>query len=146
VGIVRYYNSQNGRYVVALEGTDELKSVKASNLLQHVNVRVNSIEGRPELNGKTGTVKTWNPRTERYDIYVMALERVVSLKPENVILDAGTVGRVTGLTSKQELNGRWSTIKEWIRETMYTSRQTRLFVSRQRLSECNEKETAQQAS
>jgi hypothetical protein len=98
-----------------------------------------SSTGRP-------TVKTWNPRTERYDIYVMALERVVSLKPENVILDAGTVGRVTGLTSKQELNGRWSTIKEWIRETMYNSRQTRLFVSRQRLSECNEKETAQQAS
>jgi hypothetical protein len=117
VGVVKHYNPQNGRYVVALEDTDETMSVKASNLLQHVHVRVHGIESKPELNGKTGTVMAWNPRAERYNIYVMALERVVSLKPGNVILDAGTVGQLTGLTSKPELNGRWGTIKEWIRAT-----------------------------
>ena len=117
LGTVQQYNPQNGRYVVVLEDTDETMSVKASNLLQHVHVRVHGIESKPELNGKTGTIMAWNPRTERYNIYVMALEKVVSLKPGNVILDKGTVGSITGLSSKPELNGKWGTIKEWIRDT-----------------------------
>jgi DnaJ family protein B protein 4 len=117
LGVVKQYDPQNGRYVVVLEDSDETMSVKASNLLQHVHVRLHGIESQPQLNGKTGTVMAWNPRTERYNIYVMALEKVVSLKPGNVILDTGTVGQVTGLTSKPELNGRWGTIKAWIRET-----------------------------
>jgi len=117
MGVVQQYNPQNGRYVVVLEDTDETMSVKASNLLQHVHVRVHGLRSKPDLNGKTGTVMAWNPRTERYNIYVMALEKVVSLKPANVILDNGTVGSITGLTTKPELNGKWGTIKEWIRDT-----------------------------
>lgn len=97
MGVVQQYNPQNGRYVVVLEDTDETMSVKASNLLQHVHVRVHGIESKPELNGKTGAIVAWNPRTERYNIYVMALEKVVSLKPANVILDDGTVEASPGL-------------------------------------------------
>ena len=47
----------------------------------------------------------------------MALKKVVSLKPGNVILEAGTVAQLTGLTSRPELNGKWGTVKEWIRES-----------------------------
>jgi len=115
-GVVQRYNPTNGRYYVQLEDSDETMSVKPSNLLQHVHVKIHGLEAKPELNGKTGTVLAWNSHTERYNIYVIAISKVVSLKPANVVLDNGTVGQVVGL-SKADLNGKWGTIKEWIRES-----------------------------
>lgn len=116
-GIIRQYDRSKGRYIVMLEDSEETMSVKASNLLQHVHVRIHDIKGQPELNGKTGTILTWIPNKERYNIHVSALKKVFSLKPANVVLDKGTVGQITGLQSKPELNGKFGTIKEWIRES-----------------------------
>jgi len=116
-GKISSYNAVTGRYVVELEDTDETMSVKASNLLQHVHVRVHGLQSKPELNGKMGTVITWNTATGRYNIYVMAVKHVVSLKPTNVILEEGTVGQITALNSKPELNGKWGTIKGWNKES-----------------------------
>jgi len=115
-GVIKEYLPESGRYVVELEDSDDTMSVKPTNLLQHVHVRIHDIESRPELNGKTGTILTWLPDKERYNIYVVALKIVVSLKPGNVVLDTGTVAQITGVQSKPELNGRWGTIKEWIRD------------------------------
>lgn len=114
-GVVLQYNPQNGRYVV-LEDTDETMSVKPSNLLQHVKVRLYGIESKPEFNGKTGTIIAWSQQKERYSIYVSSLRKPVSLRPTNVVLNNGTVGMIQGLQSKPELNGKWGTIKEWIRD------------------------------
>mmetsp|Transcript_9200 Transcript_9200/g.11525 ORF Transcript_9200/g.11525 Transcript_9200/m.11525 type:complete len:245 (+) Transcript_9200:2-736(+) len=116
-GIIQQYDQRKGRYVVVLEDSEETMSVKASNLLQHVHVRIHDIKGQPELNGKTGTILTWIPSKERYNVYVSALKRTVSLKPANVVFDNGVVGQITGLQSKPELNGKFGTVKEWIRET-----------------------------
>jgi curved DNA-binding protein CbpA len=114
-GVIQQYNQQNGRYLVQLEDSDEVMAVKPANLLQHVHVRIYGLEAKPELNGKTGTIIAWNPNSERYSIYVMAVSKAVSLKPQNVILDEGTVGQIFGLLSKPDLNGKWGTIKEWDR-------------------------------
>lgn len=116
-GTIQKYIRASGRYVVQLEDSEETLSVKASNLLQHVHVRVNGIGSRPELNGKTGTVIALNPTSERYNIYVMSVEQTMSLKPGNIVFDKGTVGQITGLESKPELNGKWGTIIDWIRDT-----------------------------
>lgn len=116
-GVVKSYNPQNGRYIIVLEESDETMSVKASNLLQHVHVKIHDVKSQPELNGKTGTIVTWVDSKERYNIHVFALKKVVSLRPGNVILENGTVGQIVGLTSKPELNGKWGTIKEWIKES-----------------------------
>jgi|EP01083_Nonionella_stella_P008164 curved DNA-binding protein CbpA len=116
-GIIKQYNRQTGRYEVALEDSGESISVKASNLLQHVHVRIHDIKGQPELNGKTGTILTWIPSKERYNIYVSVLKKTVCLKPANVVLDNGTVGQITGLQAKPELNGKFGTIKEWVRDS-----------------------------
>jgi hypothetical protein len=116
-GIIKQYNPSNGRYIVVLEDTDETMSVKACNLLQHVHVRIHDVKSQPELNGKTGTILTWIPNKERYNIHVSALKKVVSLRPANVVLDVGTVGYISGLQSKPELNGKWGTVKDWIRES-----------------------------
>jgi len=111
-GVIQSYTSQTGRYVVLLEDSDETMAVKPSNLLQHVHVHLHGLASKPELNGKRGTIIAWNPNTQRYSIYVMDAAKAVSLKPNNVILENGTVGQIFGLLSKPELNGQWGTIKE----------------------------------
>lgn len=90
--------------------------MKPENLLQHVHVTIHDIVSQPELNGKRGTVITWFPSTERYNIYVASMKKVVSLKPGNVVLEDGIVARVNGLESRPELNGTWGTINEWARD------------------------------
>ncbi len=116
-GEIQEFDPSTGRYVVVLEDSEETMSVKPANLLQHVHVRLHGIESQQDLNGKTGTILAWNASKERYNVYVVALSKVVSVKPGNVILDKDTVGQIIGLVSKPELNGKWGTIKEWIRDS-----------------------------
>lgn len=116
-GTIRQYIPSTGRYVVELEDSDETMSVKASNIQQHVHMKVRGVASKPELNGKTGTVIAFNSHSERYNIYIMALKEVISLKPANVVMENGTVGQVAGLSSKPELNGKWGTVKAWIADT-----------------------------
>lgn len=115
-GVVKKYVPLSKRYVIELEDSEETMSVKPENLLQHVHVTVHDILSQPELNGKTGTVITWCPTKGRYNIYVAALKKVFSLKPGNVVLETGVVARVNGL-SRPELNGKWGTIKDWIKDS-----------------------------
>mmetsp|Transcript_8328 Transcript_8328/g.17271 ORF Transcript_8328/g.17271 Transcript_8328/m.17271 type:complete len:351 (+) Transcript_8328:59-1111(+) len=110
-GEVLQYDPSTGRYVVQLEDTDETLKVKPSNLLQHVHVKVHGLESRTDLNGEQATILAWDDGKERYNIYVMKVSKCISLKPSNIVLDNGAVGRITGLQSKPELNGKWGTIK-----------------------------------
>ena len=116
-GVIQRFNLSTDRYVVNLEDSEQPMSLKAANLLQHVHVKIHDITSQPELNGQTGTILTWLSSKERYNIHVSNLKKVVSLKPANVVLSTGTVGQICGLRSKPELNGKWGTIKDWIRES-----------------------------
>lgn len=116
-GEVAEYDEQAGRYVVFIEDSDEYLRVKPSNLLQHVHIRLHGIESQPALNGKRGTIVAWSEANARYNIHVMDIGKIVSLKPSNVILENGTVGMIVGLQSKPELNGRYGTIKDFNRST-----------------------------
>ncbi|KAL7541886.1 hypothetical protein ACHAXR_011333 [Thalassiosira sp. AJA248-18] len=115
-GVVKKFVPQSKRYVVELEDSQETMSVKPENMLQHVHVTLHDIQSQPELNGKMGTVITWCPTKGRYNIYVASVKKVVSLKPGNVVLETGIVARVYGL-SRPELNGKWGTIKDWIKDS-----------------------------
>lgn len=116
-GEVIGYDPAAGRYTIVLEDTEEQLRVKASNLLQHVHVHLNNLQSQPSLNGKKGTIIAWNEHKHRYSIYVMDTGKAVSLKPTNVILEDGTVGQIHGLNSKPELNGKFGTIKKYIRDS-----------------------------
>ena len=112
-GEVSEYDETAGRYLVFIEDSDEYLRVKPSNLLQHVHVRLHGIESQPELNGRRGTIVAWSDHKERYNIHVMDIGKIVSLKPGNVVLENGTVGRISGLQSKPALNGKYGTIKDF---------------------------------
>lgn len=112
-GEVQQYDPRSDRYVVVLEDTNEAMSVKPSNLLQHVHVKLHDLESRPDLNGQRGTILAWNASTERYNVYVIPLSKVIGMRSSNIVLDNDTVAQITGLVSKPELNGKWGTIKKW---------------------------------
>jgi len=114
-GVIRQYISSTKRYMIQIEDSQDTMSVKALNLLQHVGVRIHNITSQTELNGKSGTIMAWSDANQRYNIYVKALAKVISLKIDNCILDKGTVVQIVG-TSRDELNGKWGTITEWIRD------------------------------
>jgi hypothetical protein len=112
-GKVEQYDPKSGRYIVVLEDTDETMKVKPSNLLQHVHVKLHGLESKPEWNGEKATIIAWDQKNERYNVYVMGLSKAMGLLPLNVILEDGTVGMITGLQSKPELNGKFGTIKKF---------------------------------
>jgi hypothetical protein len=112
-GEVQQFDPSSGRYIVVLEDTEETMSVKPANLLQHVHIKLHGLESKPEWNGERGTIIAWDEDKERYNLYIMALSKAMSLKPSNVVLENGTVGKITGLQSKPELNGKWGTIKSF---------------------------------
>eukprot|EP00980_Cylindrotheca_fusiformis_P028375 scaffold22596_cov131-Cylindrotheca_fusiformis.AAC.4 len=112
-GKVEQYDASSGRYIVVLEDTDETMKVKPSNLLQHVHVKLYGLESKPEWNGQKATIIAWDANKERYNVYVMGLSKAMGLKPSNVVLEDGTVGMITGLQSKPELNGKFGTIKNF---------------------------------
>lgn len=114
-GTIVQYSSETKRYFVELENSEETLSVKPENIMQHVHVRIHGLQSQPDLNGQTGL--TWiSHNKERYNIYIKSLDKIVSLKPENVVLEVGTVARVTGVESRPELNGKWGTITKWIED------------------------------
>lgn len=116
-GEVQSYDPSSGRYVVVIEDTDESMKVKPSNLLQHVHIKLHGLASKPEWNGQKGTIIAWDQNNERYNVYVMGLSRAMALKPANVILESGTVGMITGLMSKPELNGKFGTIKQFNKDS-----------------------------
>jgi len=115
-GVIIQYSSATQRYLVELGETGETLSVKPENILQQIHVKIHGIISQPNLNGCTGLV--WYTENKyRYSIYIASLEKFASIKPENVMLEKGTVARVWGLEHRQELNGKWGTIKNWIEES-----------------------------
>lgn len=116
-GEVKQYDPSSGRYIVVLEDSEETMKVKPSNLLQHVHIKLHGLESKPEWNGERGTIIAWDQKNERYNVYMMGLSRAMSLKASNLILDNGTVGMITGLQSKPELNGKYGTIKGFKKES-----------------------------
>mmetsp|Transcript_12376 Transcript_12376/g.28597 ORF Transcript_12376/g.28597 Transcript_12376/m.28597 type:complete len:294 (+) Transcript_12376:268-1149(+) len=116
-GEVTGYDPSTGRYVVQFEDTEDTLKVKPSNLLQHVHGKVFGLEGKVELNNEKVTIIAWDETQERYNVYVMKLRKCYSVRPSNIVLDSGSVGRITGLQSKPELNGKYGTINSFDNNT-----------------------------
>ena len=68
-------------------------------------VEIVGLQGRPELNGRVGTVEGWEPSTSRYEVHVAPRHDRVHVRPRNVILPAGSRATITGLVAAPEHNG-----------------------------------------
>jgi hypothetical protein len=69
-------------------------ALKATNLLAKAGtvVRVVGVTGAPELNGRQGTVKTFDEAKGRYKVLVVGESRPKMLKPDNCRLMPGPDG------------------------------------------------------
>jgi len=103
-GQVVEYDASTDRYVVAV-GEDEALRIKFDNLVQTKEVEVTGMQNRPELNGKLATIVGYDEEKNRYHADIMGTGRA-SLQLSNLILSAGTRGKVTGLTS--ESGSKWN--------------------------------------
>jgi hypothetical protein len=116
-GEILDYDTSSGRYTVSVEASEEMIRVKPDNIFQLAHVNLVGTESQPTLNGERGTIVAWDALKDRYIVYVTTLSKIVSLKPTNVILENGTVAKITGLHTRPELNDRFGTIKAWIRDS-----------------------------
>ena len=116
-GVIRDYNDSNGRYVVQLEDSEQTIGLKPANILQDAKCRIQGLAQSPEFNNADGRIIGWSAQNERYNVYLPSKNRVVSLRPSNVILKDNTVAKVVGLVSKPELNDKFGTIKAWNSES-----------------------------
>eukprot|EP00906_Rhabdomonas_costata_P010656 RCo014992 len=114
-GHVVGFDSSSGRYTVQLQGNNEgmgepiTIAVRPQNLTQVVSVEISGLSGSPELNGQWGTLAGFDDQKERYMVQLRG-GKVVSLRPENVILPAHTPVMITGLSGAEQHNGKWATI------------------------------------
>mmetsp|Transcript_2672 Transcript_2672/g.3815 ORF Transcript_2672/g.3815 Transcript_2672/m.3815 type:complete len:233 (+) Transcript_2672:2-700(+) len=110
-GQITQYDPSRQRYVVQLDGDDQVLSLKIENLQQIVdNVQITGLQSKPELNGGTGKVFGYNAAKHRVSVHVG--HQSVSVGAANVILPVGTVVQILNLSSGAKYNGRWGTISE----------------------------------
>jgi hypothetical protein len=121
-GQVQGYDTLSGLYSVIVDNDNVTKEqltltgVQPSDLLQHVRVRVR-LPSQPNLNGLSGIITAWNEDEQDYDIDVVTdlsigdVPLSLKLDSASIVLDYGTVGRITGMTGQQSgLNGTYGTI------------------------------------
>ena len=101
---VESYDAAAGRYTVTLDDGDALK-IKFDNLLQLAKCEVTGMQNRAELNGQTATIAGYDAGKQRFHADIQGVGRA-SLLLSNLILPAGTRGRVFGLTS--EAGSKWN--------------------------------------
>ena len=103
-GKVDEYDPTSDRYVVNLADGEVLR-IKLDNLVQQVTAQVVGMQNRAELNGQKATIAGYDAERDRYHADIAGIGRA-SLQLTNLILPAGTRGRVHGLTS--DSGSKWN--------------------------------------
>lgn len=114
-GKVAEYDGGSGRYVVELDDGETLR-IKHENLLQRASVEVTGMQSQTGMqhNGRQGDIEGFDESSGRY--HVRLATQVVALQPANVILPKGARGRVVGLNSGAQYNGRVGKVLDFDRE------------------------------
>eukprot|EP00913_Durusdinium_trenchii_P007348 g6907.t1 len=109
------WDDSKGRYEVEVDAGDTTLSLKPQNITQTCSVRIVGIESKPELNGKSGQLLSFDKGQNRYTVRLNEKleggKDVLGLQPSNVILPKGTRVVVANL-GKEEFNGQMAQINE----------------------------------
>eukprot|EP00425_Heterocapsa_triquetra_P022488 CAMPEP_0195154266 /NCGR_PEP_ID=MMETSP0448-20130528/183565_1 /TAXON_ID=66468 /ORGANISM="Heterocapsa triquestra, Strain CCMP 448" /LENGTH=519 /DNA_ID=CAMNT_0040193039 /DNA_START=93 /DNA_END=1653 /DNA_ORIENTATION=+ len=104
------FDEQRGRYDVQLEKeAATVLALRPQSLTQQTSVEVAGLGNKPELNGKTGEVYSYDEAAGRYLVLLQNPPTAVSLRRGNCLLRPGTPVVLEGL-SKQRLNGQMAQI------------------------------------
>lgn len=106
VGHVSEYDEVKQRYVVSLADGASI-AVKPTNVRQVLSDARVVGTSKAELNGKVAASATFDESSGRYQCEGLQPDgRVLSLKPENLVLPAECRVVIGGVSSRPELNGR----------------------------------------
>lgn len=103
-GKVVGWDAARERYEVELDDGNIL-SLRPQHVLQLCEVEVTGLESKPELNGCTGRVESFDEGKGRYVVRLLLRDSKIGLLPGNTILRVGTQVRTQGL-STERFNGQ----------------------------------------
>merc|ERR1719152_92769 len=113
-GRVESYDDARGRYMVQVDGEETTLALRPANLEQLVTgTKVTGVTSDVSLNGKSGTVVGWDSEKERYSVRLSSLPRALSLRPECVVLPAGTCVTIRDVQAKPQLNGKRGKVQSY---------------------------------
>jgi len=95
-GRVLNFDGGRTRYDVSIEGGHTL-SVKPQHLTQQCEVEVAGLTAKPELNGKVGSIVSYDSKTGRYMVLLQSPPTAIALQRKNCILHEGARGVLAGL-------------------------------------------------
>jgi curved DNA-binding protein CbpA len=104
-----------GRYIVKVDAPPRRTfGVMVDNLVQLVkSVRIEGLQSRSDLNGKTADIIGWDNSSERYAVKLCSTDEQVSVKQTNLVVPAKTCVVVVGLQSATEHNGETATVESF---------------------------------
>lgn len=114
-GRVQRIDQQTGRYLIQLNSNNVTISLKPENILQILSIKILGLVSQPQLNGKEGTIVSYNSERNRYVVRVSLPSEMkeISIKSSNIRIPDLTKVRLEGLESQPQWNGRYGTIMKW---------------------------------
>jgi hypothetical protein len=84
-GTIIAWNDHKGRYQIYCMDMAKVLSLRPTNVvLENGTVgHIVGLQAKPQLNGKFGTIKSWDRTSNRYDVYISP-DQILRLKAENV--------------------------------------------------------------
>eukprot|EP00538_Stauroneis_constricta_P011818 CAMPEP_0119563650 /NCGR_PEP_ID=MMETSP1352-20130426/24211_1 /TAXON_ID=265584 /ORGANISM="Stauroneis constricta, Strain CCMP1120" /LENGTH=364 /DNA_ID=CAMNT_0007612287 /DNA_START=147 /DNA_END=1241 /DNA_ORIENTATION=+ len=81
------WNPTNERFNVYISSVSQAMSLRPANLLLQKGTvgQIVGIKAKPELNGRWGTINSWDKTTQRYDVQLSA-DKVIRVKMDNIRL------------------------------------------------------------
>jgi len=88
VGRVKRFDRSRARYDVEVEGGETL-SLRPQNLTQRCEIEISGLQSKPDLNGLTGSIASYDDRAGRYMVVVPGSGAAMALQRRNCILAPG---------------------------------------------------------
>jgi len=108
--IIREYDNIKDRYIVQINNGTKI-SIKINNIQQIPNGQICNLINKAELNGLKGKIIKWNNDVKRYNLFIN--NNIISLKPQNVIIENGARIKIVNINNKKNFNGTYGQIKDF---------------------------------
>ena len=108
--IIREYDHIKDRYIVQINNGTKI-SIKINNIQQIPMGQICNLVNKSELNGLKGQIIKWNNNVKRYNLFIN--NNIISLKPENVIIQIGSRIKIVNINTKKNFNGTYGQIKDF---------------------------------
>jgi hypothetical protein len=107
-GVVAGFDELKMRYTVSLDEGSSL-SLRPQNLTQKCEIEVFGLTAKPELNGKVGSITSYDDQTGRYMVLLQQPPAALGLQRGNCVLCLGTRVVLEGLANER-FNGQMAEI------------------------------------